>query len=288
MWLALLSVPAWAHEAEPGPTPFGSQPLVIANLGLLTLLYLTGFARIWRRSPRRRPDLRRWGAAFAAAMSVTAVALFSRLDAMADALAWAHMLQHLLLMMLAAPLFVLASPGRVVAPWGLPRALREPVARLRTGALRWGLGRYIVWQPLATWSIYALTLWIWHLPALYEGALRSPFVHDLQHLAFVVAAALFWRIVLDPVARRRMRPALAVLYLFATSMHAMALGVLMTLAPRAWYPVYGARADGLGLTLLEDQQVAGAMMWMPGCMLYAVVAALITVRWLHQEPAPAD
>lgn len=279
--LILLCDVAFAHTPEQA-TP--GQPLVIGNLTLLVLLYAVGFARLWTRSVRMRPILRGWGAAFAGGIGVTGVALFSRLDPMADALAWAHMLQHLLLMMVAAPLLVLGAPAQVIAPWGLPAAVRSPVARVQRAANRVGLGRYLLWQPVATWSIYALTLWIWHLPALYEGALRYPLLHDVQHLAFVAAAALFWRVVLDPVARGRMGRGLAVVYLFGTSLQAMLLGALMTLAPRAWYGAYGARGSPFGLSLLEDQQVAGAIMWMPAGLVYAVIAALLAVRWLHEAP----
>lgn len=279
LWLLLTAV-ARAHPPDGAAQP---QPLALINLALLGGLYVVGFARQWARAPRRRPALARWGAAFLAAAAVTGVALLSPLDRSADRLAWAHMVQHLLLMMVAAPLLTLACPVRVVAPWGLPERLRSPVARVRAVASRLGAGRYLVWQPIATWSLFLGTLWLWHLPALYEAALRHAWVHDLQHLGFVGASALFWGVVLDPVARQRLHPPLAVAYLFATSLQAMMLGVLMTLSPRAWYPAYGA--GGARLTLLEDQQVAGAIMWMPGCLLYAVVAAWLAARWLAREGA---
>lgn len=282
VWLVLGLAQAHGRD-EPAPGGWidrvMDQPLAVANLLALVSLYGVGWWRLWKRAPRRRRALRRGALAMAGGLLTVGIALFSPLDAHADRLAWVHMLQHLLLMMVAAPLIVLASPLQVVAPWGLPRTLQASV-----GAVRRALGRvrYVLWQPVATWSLYALTVWIWHVPALYEGALRSPLVHDLQHLAFVIAAALFWRVVLDPISRRRLGPGLGLLYLFATSLQAMGLGVLMTFARRAWYPAYG---EPPGLTLLEDQQMAGALMWMPGCALYAVVAGGIAARWLAEPPS---
>lgn len=280
MLIALLAVDAAAHapgaEAQP-------QPVAIVNLLALSGLYAIGYVRLWRRSPRQHAWLRRRGVAFVAAGFVTAGALFSPLDPLADRFAWAHMVQHLALMMLAAPLWVLAAPVRVMVPWGLPGAWRAGASGLGRTARRFGVGRYVVWQPLATWALFAGTLWVWHLPRLYEQALADPVVHDLQHLGFVGAAALFWGVVLDPVARRRLGPGLAIVYLFATQLQAMALGVLMTLSPRAWYPAYG---EPIGLTLVEDQQLAGAAMWMPGCVLYALVAAGVAVRWLAAPDGP--
>ena len=132
------------------------------------------------------------------------------------------------------------------------------------------------------WALYAVGLWIWHLPYLYEWALQDPLVHDIEHLTFFIVSCLFWRVTLDVRVHLTLNPAASVLYLFTTSLHTMALGVLMALSPRVWYKVYVGRTEGWGLSPLEDQQLAGLIMWMPGCIVYAVVAAALFARWLDQ------
>ena len=132
---------------------------------------------------------------------------------------------------------------------------------------------------------------MWHVPVLYEAALHSELVHDLQHLMFFVVACLFWRVLVDPLSRLRLSPGLGVVYLFATSLHATFLGVFMALAPTPWYGFYESTTAAWNLTALEDQQVAGLIMWMPMCMIYAFAAAIIMGLWLRDDalpPAPAE
>src|SRR5205085_10982078 len=125
--------------------------------------------------------------------------------------------------------------------------------------------------PLLAWALYAAALWVWHAPAFYETALRSRAIHDLQHLCFLGTAFLFWRVLLDPVRRLRLSRGAGVLYLFTTCLQSGALGIYLTLSPRLWYPTY-ALAPAWGLSPLEDQQLAGLIMWVPGCLAYAVAA----------------
>src|SRR5690606_32394265 len=136
-----------------------------------------------------------------------------------------------------APLLVLGGPV-VVAMWVLPRHWRRRVGGWYGCTSALNVAGYAVWQPMLTWLLYAAALWVWHLPALYEAALRSAWVHDAQHLVFVIAACLFWRVLLDPVSQRRLNLGAGVIYLFTTSLHASALGVFMALSPRVWYGAY--------------------------------------------------
>jgi putative membrane protein len=206
---------------------------------------------------------------------------------MSSQLSATHMVQHMLLMMLAAPLLALGSPGFVML-WALP-------LRWRRGAGPWlrclETGHsvsYRLWQPVLIWSVYAITLWIWHLPALYQAALRRHLVHEIQHLAFLLTAFLFWRVLLDPIGRLKLSRGAGVLYLFATSLHAGALGAFMTLSPRAWYPAYAATTPAWGLTPLADQQLAGLIMWMPACSIYALAAAAMFFTWLREAEARSE
>jgi cytochrome c oxidase assembly factor CtaG len=291
--LAVLTRVALAHgdEAHHGATWWSLWNLdapTIASLAVLSCAYALGLARLWRSAGRGRGVARWHAAAFAGAVVALVIALLSPLDPMSDDLQSAHMVQHMLIMMVAAPLFVAGAPATVML-WALPRGARQSVG----AALgRFGIWRppwYLLWQPLLLCGLFAGALWIWHLPALYQAALRSRPVHELQHVMFFVTSCLFWRVLLDPLSRLRMNQGAGVLYLFLTSLHATILGVFMALSPRVWYADYVPRTGRWNLSPLEDQQLAGLIMWMPACMIYAAVAALIFALWVRDmgRPDPA-
>jgi cytochrome c oxidase assembly factor CtaG len=187
----------------------------------------------------------------------------------------------MLLVTVAAPLFVLGAPGRVLL-WALPASARRTTGRVWR---RLDRSTTALWHPLMAAGLYAVTLWLWHVPVLYEIALRDPVVHDLQHLSFFATACVFWRVLLG-AASRRLHPLGAVFCLFATSLHASALGVLLTMSPRAWYVSYAGTTAAWGLTPLEDQQLAGLIMWMPACLVYALLALAIIAVWLQGQAGP--
>lgn len=285
---------AWGHAMEahdqadrPWWAMWSVEPLVLVNLSALAALYLVGARRVWGQKGGGRSITRWHFAAFSAAMVSLVAALLSPIDVLATELLWVHMLQHMLLLNVAAPLLVLAAPFLVML-WALPPGGRRFAGRCVKRFDGQRIPRYLLWQPVFLWVLFALVLWVWHLPVLYGAALRNDLVHDLQHLSFLLVSCLFWRVLLDPVARLRMNRGPAVLYLFATSMQAMALGVFMALSPRLWYGQYATSAERWGLTGLEDQQIAGFLMWMPGCMMYAVVAAVVFTYWLQEGKGPVE
>lgn len=261
------------------------DPVIVINLAAIAALYACGLHRLKTQRAEHATVNRRQVAAFVAALVFLVIALLSPVARLAGDLLWVHMVQHMVLMNVAAPLFVLGAPGRVML-WVLNPAERAALGRTRLALARRGVPRYLFWQPVALWALFAVVLWVWHLPRLYEAALRSPMVHDLQHLMFFVASALFWRVLFDPIGRLRMTPAPAVLYLFFTSLHATVLGVFMAMAPRLWYPTYHGRTEPWGVSALEDQQLAGYIMWMPACMAYALIAAIVFAKWLQTERVP--
>lgn len=261
------------------------DPLIVFNLIVLAALYAVGWTRLRRQRGEDAPLQRRHAVAYAAGLVFVAIALLSPVDVLAGDLQWMHMVQHMVLMNLAAPLFVLGSPGRAML-WALPVSGRKRMGLGRKALTRHGMPRYLFWQPVGLWLLYAFVLWVWHLPVLYEAALHDEWVHDFQHLTFFAASALFWRVLFDPIGRLRLAHAPAVLYLFLTSLHATVLGVFMALAPRLWYPYYAGRTATWGIPALEDQQLAGYIMWMPACMAYAVIAAAIFAEWLTKEQEP--
>jgi putative membrane protein len=259
-------------------TTWNLDLLILLNLGLLGTLYFRGVRRLWRKAGIGRGVARGQVAAYLGSLAVVFVALISPLDPLSEELASAHMVQHMLLMVVAAPLFMFGSP-RFVLAWGLDRSWRPWVGRWRR---RLDGDRL----PLVTWGVYLAALWIWHLPAAYEAALMDPLVHDAQHLTFFAAACLFWGHLLDPLRRRRLHPLAAVVTLLTTSIHAMLLGVFMALSPSLWYEVYAERTAAWGLTPLEDQQLAGLIMWMPACLIYPLTAAMVIGVWLATPTAP--
>lgn len=255
------------------------EPALLLSFLLVSRLYVLGLTRVWRVGAGRGVAV--WQAScFGFGIVVLFLVLVSPLDALSGNLSSAHMVQHMLMMNLAAPLVALGSPAIVVLngiPFNYRRLVGRVWRRLDAATLR---------HPVVAWLVYAIGLWAWHLPTLYEAALRNPAVHDLQHVTFFASGFIFWRAVLDR-SGRRLGPGVGLIYLFMTSLHATVLGVFMTLAPRPWYPGYDGKTEVWGLTPLEDQQLAGLIMWMPACLAYAIGAVGLLTAWLANEEYPA-
>ncbi len=286
-WAFLLVCPSigWAHSRRADPDAWWRawnwDPLIVLSLVLLLLVYCRGLGRLWTRVSVGWKVSPLQAACYFCALAILFVALLSPLDALSEELSSLHMVQHMLLMTIAAPLFVVGSPSLVLA-WGLPEVWQGSVGPLARFAFRLPSAS-LLWRPLLTWMLFAATLWVWHHPALYQAALRDPLMHDVQHLSFFVAACLFWRMGLDPLSARRLRPVVAIPYFFSTSLHATALGVFLALSPRVWYDDYVTRTQAWGLMPLQDQQLAGLIMWMPACLIYPIVAAILLGGWLASQ-----
>lgn len=275
---AAVAHPLDAHAAT--GAPWRPEAWVLCLLALALALYAAGVVRLWRQAGPGRGIARRQAAAFAGGWLALAAALVTPLDALGTRLFAAHMVQHELLMVVAAPLLVL---GRPLAAWTWALA---PSQRRRIGAATRWPWLAAAWggitRPVTAWTLHALALWAWHVPVLFEAALRHEAVHILQHTTFLGTALLFWWAVLggDP---RSPRGGFALAYLFTTMMHTGALGALLTFAPTAWYPAYGQAAGAFGLTPVEDQQLGGLIMWVPGGIAY-VIAGLALVGRLLARP----
>jgi putative membrane protein len=257
------------------------EPWVVAPLALSAALYALGVARLWRHAGGLRGIGRRQVAAFAAGWVVLVIALVSPLDTLGASLFSAHMVQHELLMVVVAPLMVLGRPLAAWA-WAFAPAQRQAIGRgLR---VRWWAS---VWawltDPLAAWVLHALALWLWHVPRFFDAALANEGWHALQHASFLGTALLFWWAVLGRDARSRQNSGFALAYLFTTMLHTSALGALLTLAPTPWYEGYATTTALFGLGPLEDQQLGGLVMWIPGGFAY-VAAGLVMVARLLGRP----
>jgi cytochrome c oxidase assembly factor CtaG len=282
---ALLAAPgaALAHTAAaPSPGYPGPEPWMLAPMLLAAGLYVLGFARLRARSNHGRRELDRRGAIFAAGLATLAGATLSPLHALGARSFTAHMAEHELIMLAAAPLLVWSRPLSVML-WAFPAGGRRALAAIPRSGVGGGLWRFFTEPVLAT-VLQAAALWIWHLPSLFDLALKSEAWHAAQHLAFFVTALLFWSSMLSP----RRSPWTAAALLFATSMATGALGAFMAFSESPWYAPYAAMGlAAFGLTPAQDQQLAGVLMWVPGGLFHAAVAVALIAPQLRSRPPQA-
>jgi putative membrane protein len=252
-------------------------PSIVLPLAASAALYTLGVRRLWVHGVGR--GVRRWEAGcFAAGWLVLALSLVSPIHALSEQLFSAHMVQHELIMVVATPLMVL---GRPLVPmlWAFsPRARQALGDASRSSA--WRAAWALIAAPASAWLIHAVVLWGWHLPVFFQATLTSEWVHALQHTSFVAASLLFWWSLLRGARSHRSQGA-AVLYLFTTLVHTGALGALLTFSPHAWYPAYASRTAAWGLTVLEDQQLAGLIMWVPASVTYMVAGLALFASWMR-------
>lgn len=247
-------------------------------LSAAALLYAAAVSRVWRAAGIGRGTRWREVACVAAGWLVLVVALQSPLDALSDVLFAAHMTQHELLMLVAAPLIVLGRP-LVTVLWLLPRSTRRRVQR----AQRPSVMRVWWWltAPLTVLLIHGLVVWIWHVPVLFEAAMASESVHAFQHLLFFWSAALFWWALVHG-RYGRLGYGVSVIFVFATAMHTGILGALLTFSPHVWYPTYAGRAATYEGGSLADQQLAGLLMWIPAGALFLVIGLALFGAWIGE------
>jgi putative membrane protein len=255
------------------------EPLVVISLGLMAVLFTVGLHRLWREAPKRR-SIRTWEAlCFAGGWLALIIALVSPVHAWGRVLFSAHMSQHEILMLVAAPLLVLGRP-LIAFLWALPLNWSRGLGNI--GKIAW-INR--TWRaltiPLVAWLVHAVALWTWHIPALFEATLRSDAIHTLQHLSFLLSALLFWWALIHG-PQGAMGYGAAVLYLFTTSVHSGALGALITIAGSVWYPSYAPLTASWGLTPLEDQQLGGLIMWIPASLVYVIAGLALFAGWLRE------
>ncbi len=248
---------------------------VVVPLATSAALYIRGAWLIWRRAGFGR-GVRVWQASsFAAGWAILFVALVSPLHEFGEHLFVAHMIEHELLMAFAAPLIVVSQP--LVS---FMRALPESWRRAFTGVAH-TRGARAVWAwlmlPVVATVLHGLAIWIWHIPAFLDATLESEGLHRLQHVSFLGTALIFWW----AMARGSRRAyGASALHVIATLVHTGLLGALLTLAPRVLYPLQTADAHLFGLTALEDRQLAGLVMWVPGGIVYLLAGLCFAGLWL--------
>jgi putative membrane protein len=253
-------------------TAWSLDPFVLLGLVVSTWWYVTGVQSLWRSAGSGQVVTRGQVAAFLGGVGAVFIALISPLDALSGVLFSAHMSQHLLLTLVAAPLFVVAAPLQGMA-WGLPVKLRRRASRLQ-GGLRRALQRPAL--PAVGLALFTFVFMLWHIPALYNAALRNELLHAAEHATMLGSALAFWW----PIARpRRTHAGAGVFLLFISLVASGLLAALLVFSPHAWYAHPATQA--WGLSPLEDQQLAGAVMWVPGGAVYVIAGAAVVMRWLR-------
>jgi putative membrane protein len=253
--------------------------MLASSLALLLSVYGAGLLRLWRSAGYGRGIRPREAAAFGCGWIVILVALSPRVDELSDTWLVAHMVQHELLMIVAAPLMAVSAP-LIALLWAVPagfrrRALetvRQPPITSSWTALT---------SPASVFVLHAVALWVWHIPALYDYALEHEGMHVVQHACFFGSATLFWWGIAHGRHGRR-GYGMAVVYVFATAVHGGILGALLTVSPRVWYAPYLV-AHPSGLTPLEDQQLAGLLMWIPASLIFAAGGLVLFAAWLKES-----
>ncbi|HEY8310532.1 MAG TPA: cytochrome c oxidase assembly protein [Gemmatimonadaceae bacterium] len=248
---------AWNH--------WGGDPGALVSILVLAFLYGIGVRRLWHNAGRYHVVSRFEVIAFYAGIFTLLAALCSPLDALADTLFSAHMMQHVLLITVAAPLAILGAPLLPML-WSLPRSMRVGAGRSWNAVGMRTAGAALV-LPLPAWALHTLALWVWHTPGLYSAALTNDAIHACEHASFYLTALLVWWVALRPL-RGHGGVAGAVCVLVGTLAQSGALGAILTFSATPWYYGQSAGAAAWGLTPLQDQQLAGLIMWIPAGFAY--------------------
>ena len=260
-------------------TAWNLEPLVVISL------FVAGWA--YRKGRQSVPESRRRvreRVFFMAGLATVGLALLSPIEALAGVLVSGHMLQHLILILVAAPLIVLGNPNTMMR--GLPRDVRK-----KTGEWRRRLGltpsrfRWLR-HPIAIFLASAGAIWFWHASVPYELAATNELAHGVEHISFLLTALLFWAAVLPGGQIRTMAPGGGVLLIFAVAMQGVILSALLTFADQPWYPSYREAALAWGVDPLDDQRLAGLIMWIPSGLIYTAAALGSLVVWIDRSGAP--
>jgi putative membrane protein len=246
----------------------------LACLVALGFVYLIGVSRAWRAAGTGRVVLRWQVAAFLTGLIAAAVALSPVFDHTATFAA--HMVQHVILLAIAAPLLAVGAPLPTLL-WALPPTSRRAGLHWWRRLLRAHSARRWVGWAIAALVLQAATMWVWHLPVLYEAALHNSAIHATEHLSLLTTAVAFWWSV---AGGRRSRFGAGVLVVFVGGFPGTALGAALLLAPHPWYSSY---VTSTAPKALADQQMAGVVMWSVAGVAYVIAAAILFGAWLAND-----
>ncbi len=255
----------------PALMTWNTEPTVWIGTAVILVLYLLASGP-WRSHYRKSEAVRRgqfvW---FLFGIATIWFALVSPLDLIGDKYLFsAHMVQHVLLTLVAPPLLLLGIPG-----WMLRPLLRYTVVRRVAGVLT---------MPLVAFALFNLDFAIWHVPAFYEATLEHETIHIVEHLLFIGTALLNWWPILSPLKELPRLPYPGqILYLFLDAIPSTVLGAIFVFGTEVLYPAYASAPRIIGASALDDQMVAGLIMAMPGAMIYLIALSIVFFLWLGRE-----
>ena len=284
--IGLLALPgaALAHGGgAPAPAlpgvllQWSVDPLPLVGIIATAAAYLWAVRRVNRAHPANpHPAYRSW--LFGGGLAALGVALLSPIEAYEGSLFSVHMVQHMLLELVAAPLLLAGAPITLSLRVARPSVRRWLLAVLQSRVV------HVISFPVVAWVLFAAVNWGWHFSTLYDQALENVALHYLQHATFLGAAFLFWWPVVgaDPSPWRLPHP-VRLLYLFLALPQNSFLGVALMSAPTVLYPHYVTNLRDWGLSPLEDQALGGGIMWVVGDLFFLAAMMLVVVSWMRQE-----
>lgn len=289
MALAWPSIAA-AHGAVPDESPslgtlllgWHFDPLIVGSLLAAGIGWVLLVRRVERRHPRRGVPGARTAAWFGG-LAAIAVALLSGIERYDTTLFSVHMIQHLLLMLVAAPLLALAAPVtqllRVASP-GVRHRVLLPVLHSTVVA--------VLGHPVVAWLTFTLVMWLSHFSPLFDLALEDPGIHQLEHVAFLASALMFWwpAVAADPARRRLPYPVRALYLLLQLPVNSF-LGMAILFASSPLYPHYATLGAPYGITALADQELAGGIMWLIGDIVFIGAVLAVVAAWMRHEERDA-
>jgi cytochrome c oxidase assembly factor CtaG len=298
IWRALIGLPlalaalgitaatALGHNDHPPVPSFPSvglawtfDPLPIIGVALAAAAYLWAERRVAQRHQATPvPRHRRW--LFMGGLAAILIALLSPVDTYEGVLFSVHMVQHILLEMVAAPLIVLSAPITLVLRASGPSARRRILTVLHSPPARW------ITLPVVTWFLFAGVNWGWHFSGLYNVALQNDVVHYLEHASFLAAALLFWWPAIGPDPQPwRIPHAVRLMYLFLAMPQNSFLGVALLSTERVLYLHYVTVVRTWGPAPLDDQHLGGTIMWVFGDIIFLTAMLGVVWAWMRFEDA---
>jgi len=258
------------------------DPLPIIGVAVVACAYLWAERLVAQRHRANPvPRYRRW--LFLGGLAAILLALVSPVDTYGGVLFSVHMVQHMLLEMVAAPLIVLSAPITLALRAAGPSARRALLAVLHSHPARW------LTFPLVTWFLFAAVNWGWHFSALYNVALENDLVHYFEHASFLIAALLFWWPAIGPDPQPWHIPhPVRLMYLFLAMPQNSFLGVALLSTERVLYLHYVTVVRTWGPTPLDDQHLGGALMWVFGDIVFLAAMVGVVWAWMLFEDARTD
>jgi cytochrome c oxidase assembly factor CtaG len=258
---------------EHGTLGWNLDPVLLVPLALALLIYLVGRVRLAKRASAPPSGT----ALFLSGWTVLTLAIVSPLHEAGERSFTLHMIEHELIMLVSTLLLAASSSGGVIA-WGLPKPLRQALAG------GWKSPLQALWkrltEPVTATAVQGAVMWVWHAPILFDRALDSSGWHIAQHASFFLSSLIFWWAMLHPRGGRS-GYGVSAICLFVTSLIGGALGALMSFSSSPWYAQYAAMGmTGIGLDPVDDQRLAGLIMWIPGGLVHGVAALALFYKWL--------